>query len=116
LADAFNFGPGAFANRTVAVLVEEILRHWPGEWRDASDPAAPAEASRLNLATDKATYWLGWFSTWDFPEAVEQTLAWYYQRHLANNPAMLEFSRAQIELFGRAAQAKGLAWANTAPL
>ncbi|MFM8471748.1 MAG: CDP-glucose 4,6-dehydratase, partial [Limisphaerales bacterium] len=36
LADAFNFGPDARSNQPVAALVTELLRHWPGEWRDES--------------------------------------------------------------------------------
>ena len=36
LTSAFNFGPDRDANRTVAELVEEVLRHWPGRWEDKS--------------------------------------------------------------------------------
>ncbi|MBP9694352.1 MAG: hypothetical protein KBE16_06575 [Alphaproteobacteria bacterium] len=37
-AEAFNFGPSVLSNRSVSDLVEELLRHWPGEWRDFTDP------------------------------------------------------------------------------
>ncbi len=56
LASAFNFGPALASNRTVAELVLEVLKHWPGTWEDKSDPRAPHEATLLNLAIDKAAH------------------------------------------------------------
>jgi CDP-glucose 4,6-dehydratase len=76
-ASAFNFGPGHESNRTVAELVAEVLKHWPGRWEDMSDPKAVHEASLLQLATDKAHALLGWAPVWDFPMAIEQTVKWY---------------------------------------
>ncbi len=113
-ASAFNFGPGVQANQPVSELVKEILRHWPGEWRDVSDPQAPHEAQQLHLAIDKAAARLQWFPTWDFAEAVEQSVVWYHQRHAQKNPGMLRLTLGQIELFTRAAQARNLAWAKPA--
>jgi CDP-glucose 4,6-dehydratase len=77
LDSAFNFGPGHEANRTVADLVQEILKHWPGRWDDRSDPQAVHEAHLLHLATDKAFHLLRWQPVWRFAEAVEQTVRWY---------------------------------------
>lgn len=77
LCSAFNFGPGLDSNRTVGDLVEEVLKHWPGEWRDQTDHVAPHEASLLNLATDKAHHMLGWFSRWDFKLTIGATMDWY---------------------------------------
>ena len=113
-ASAFNFGPGVQANRPVSVLVQEILRHWPGDWRDISDPQAPHEAGQLNLAIDKAAARLQWFPTWDFAETVARSVAWYHQRHARKNPDLLEFTLGQIAAFTRAAQAKQLVWAVSA--
>ena len=45
LASGFNFGPTHEANRTVAELVGEVLKHWPGQWQDGSDPRAVHEAN-----------------------------------------------------------------------
>ena len=73
----FNFGPALPSNRTVAELVLEILKHWPGTWEDRSDPAAPHEAVKLNLATDKAFHLLQWEPRWDFEQTVRQTIEWY---------------------------------------
>ena len=114
LAGAFNFGPGVQANQPVSELVKEILRHWPGEWRDVSDPKAMHEARQLNLAIDKAAARLQWLPTWDFAEAVEHSVAWYHQRHAKKNPDLLQLTLGQIESFTRAAQAKNLSWAKPA--
>ncbi|MEI6493247.1 MAG: CDP-glucose 4,6-dehydratase [Verrucomicrobiota bacterium] len=89
-ASAFNFGPALDSNRTVADLVQEILKHRPGEWEDKSDPAAPHEAGKLNLATDKAFHHLGWQPRWDFRTTIEKTVAWY--RDAANCHKPEDFS------------------------
>ncbi len=77
LCSAFNFGPALSSNRTVAELVQEVIKHWPGQWEDRSDPHALHEATRLNLAVDKAHHVLGWQPVWDFAETVRQTVSWY---------------------------------------
>ncbi|HEY3855321.1 MAG TPA: CDP-glucose 4,6-dehydratase [Verrucomicrobiae bacterium] len=78
LTSAFNFGPNRDSNRTVAELVEEILKHWPGTWQDKTDPKAPHEAGLLQLSTDKAYALLRWFPIWSFSEAVGATVDWYH--------------------------------------
>ena len=77
LCSAFNFGPSLEANRTVGTLVSEVLKHWPGEWSDQSDPNAPHEASLLNLSIDKAHHMLGWGPRWGFETTIERTVNWY---------------------------------------
>jgi len=113
LADAFNFGPAARSNQPVSALVAEVLQHWPGEWRDESDPAAPHEANFLHLCTDRAARWLGWFPAADFGEAVRETVRWYRARHV-EGAEMRAFSRRQIADFTAVAAQRGLAWAQTA--
>lgn len=78
---AFNFGPGLPSNRTVAELVDEVLKHWPGGWEDKSDARAVHEAKLLNLATDKAYHLLGWKPAWSFEKTVAATVEWYRQAH-----------------------------------
>jgi CDP-glucose 4,6-dehydratase len=77
LAAAFNFGPGTGSEHTVLELVEEILKHWPGTWRDKMEQAAPREAMNLRLATDKALRLLGWSPTYDFQQTVKSAVEWY---------------------------------------
>ena len=114
-ATAFNFGPAIPANRSVKELVEEILRHWPGQWDDRSDPKAVHEASLLNLATDKAYHLLGWRSVWDFPTSIEQTVTWYRavsETNVGNAPGSraLVLTREQIERYQTDARTQGLPW------
>jgi len=70
LATAFNFGPHPAANRPVVDVVKEVLRHWPGQWSDHSDPAAVHEAGLLNLEIEKAQRLLGWQPVWDFATTI----------------------------------------------
>lgn len=106
VASAFNFGPAHESNRTVAELVQEVLKHWPGRWEDKSDPNAVHEAGLLQLSTDKANALLGWSPVWSFPTAVERTVQWYRepkQKH--------ELTTAQIADYSAQARQQGLPWA-----
>jgi CDP-glucose 4,6-dehydratase len=94
-ASAFNFGPTLASNRTVADLVEKIMQHWPGEWRDQSDPNAVHEAEKLNLTTDKAFHLLDWQPRWDFETTIEKTLQWYRSMHEGSDP--VDFTQRQIK-------------------
>lgn len=109
LRSAFNFGPSIASNRTVAELVDEILRHWPGAWKDVSNSSAQHEAGRLNLSTDKAFHLLKWAPAWDFSETVRRTIEWY--RMCADHPsAISSLTRAQIKDYMTDAEKNGLAW------
>ena len=116
LESAFNFGPGPGANRPVGELVTEFLKHWPGgKWDDLSGALGkqPHEASRLNLAIDKADMLLGWFPVWPFAETVRRTAAWYYRRAMSpgDHAAMLALSLEQLNDYTAAAAAKSAVWA-----
>ncbi len=110
LASAFNFGPSLSSNRTVAQLVEEFLRHWPGAWSDQSDPRAVHEAKLLNLATDKAFHLLDWRPAWNFEQTVEATAQWYRQAQKLESAELLAFTRQQIEAYQSAAARSDLPW------
>lgn len=111
---AFNFGPGHEANRTVAELVTEVVKHWPGRWEDGSDPRAPHEARWLGLATDKASTLLGWTPVWDFATGVAETLRWYRAVHEgpAGTTEVRTLTAAQIARYTAAAHSLGLPWAS----
>jgi len=96
-ASAFNFGPALEANRSVRELVEAALQHWPGTWRDESDPNAPHEAGRLHLQIDKAHHQLGWQPRWDFATTVARTVAWYCAVQEGANP--LDCCLADLEAY-----------------
>ncbi len=109
LASGFNFGPALSSNRTVADLVQEILKHWPGRWDDKSDPKAVHEAKLLNLATDKAYHFLNWSPVWSFSETIARTANWYLRADSAAND-IRQLTTGQIQAYTQAAQALGLRW------
>ncbi len=112
LASAFNFGPTHESNRTVRELVTEVLRHWPGQWVDQSDPQAVHEARLLQLSIDRASALLGWQPVWSFPEAVAQTIGWYRQaRRLRSATGVRQLTADQIRAYAGAARQAGLPWA-----
>ena len=108
LCSGFNFGPALTSNRTVAQLVDKLTQHLGGLWIDASDPSALHEASKLNLATDKAFHLLGWQPVWDFSETIAKTAHWYHAE--ATGQDAQELTRSQIDSYTAAASAKQLPW------
>lgn len=66
LYSPFNYGPLLTSDRTVAVFIQEILKHWPGEVVHKTIPGAPEEAGKLNVTMDKAYHLLGWQPRWTF--------------------------------------------------
>lgn len=112
LCSPFNFGPALSSNRTVAELVQEVIKHWPGRREDKSDPRAVHEAKLLNLATDKAHHFLGWAPVWSFAETIAQTVEWY--RRAAVSPAEIHaLTTAQIQTYAAAARAKHVMWSQS---
>ena len=109
LPSAFNFGPSLSSNRTVLELIEEILKHWPGDWDDLHDPQAVHEAGLLNLATDKAHHLLGWRSVWSFEESVLETVRWY--RSAGAGGDAIDLTSRQIQAYSERASALGVEWA-----
>lgn len=107
LASGYNFGPQLTSNRTVADLVQEILKHCPGQWDDHSDPNAQHEASKLNLSIDKAFHLLEWKPVWSFETTIEKTLEWY---KIAGKKDFIDFTRAQITSYVNDAAQCGVTW------
>lgn len=110
LASAFNFGPSHQSNRTVADLVLEILKSWPGEWLDRLDPKATHEATLLNLSTDKALHLLNWKPLWNFEQTVAETVDWYRAVFL-DETAVRERTRQQLATYEASARASRIDWA-----
>jgi CDP-glucose 4,6-dehydratase len=104
-------GPSIESNRTVAGLVQEILKHWPGSWEDKSDPTALHEASLLNLSTDKANHLLAWKPVWNFEKAIQATIGWYRTVSGSSEGRASEITSAQIIEYQNDAAASGLPWA-----
>jgi CDP-glucose 4,6-dehydratase len=107
---AFNFGPEKEANRSVAELVVEVLKSWPGKWDDKSDPRAVHEAKLLMLATAKAKKVLHWQPAWTFETAIARTVEWY--RGVNENSAAAEdLTLRQITEYENTARANKIVWA-----
>jgi CDP-glucose 4,6-dehydratase len=109
LDTAFNFGPNLTSNRSVADLVKEILKHWPGQWADSTASAAVHEATYLNLATDKAHHLLGWTPVWTFSETVAETVRWYRAFDLSDSN-IADMTRSQITAYVDQARRAELSW------
>ena len=107
--DAFNFGPHPASNQTVAYLVDELLKHWPGEWIDQHDTNAPHEAGLLKLNIEKADEVLAWQPVWNFADAVAQTAAWYRRANAGEDARQL--TQEQISQYQSDASQRGLKWA-----
>ncbi|PAY16609.1 CDP-glucose 4,6-dehydratase [Rhodopirellula sp. SM50] len=97
LQSCFNFGPGAESSRTVRDLVTESLRHWEGQWVDASERNAVHEAGLLGLTIEKARSVLQWQPTLDFSDSVRQTIEWYRSVH--EGAHAIDITRQQIQAF-----------------
>ncbi len=111
VCSAFNFGPELESNRTVADLVECLLKHTGGVWADVSKPEQPHEASSLNLAIDKAFHVLGWKPTWTFDTCVEQTASWYTAVCQGSDP--IEATDRCLRKYLDDATAMKQSWANS---
>jgi CDP-glucose 4,6-dehydratase len=78
-ADAFNFGPGADGNRTVASVLTALQAHWPAlRWHQTAAPQ-PHETTLLQLDSTKARRMLGWEPVWSIDEGLRATATWYRQ-------------------------------------
>lgn len=90
--EAYNFGPSNSSVKTVAQLVDGLVKQWgKGKWVDVSNPNAVHEASLLQLSIDKAAAHLDWHPRWGFDETLKRTVNWY---RLQANGATAEQLRA----------------------
>ena len=111
VGSTYNFGPNPESQQPVQQLVEELLKHWPGDWCNLAEDNPPPEAPRLSLSIDKAERELGWQPVWDWQTAVERTAAWYHARHVDNKTDLREYSLSQIIQHCDNAATAGRAWA-----
>ncbi|RRD71213.1 MULTISPECIES: CDP-glucose 4,6-dehydratase [unclassified Desulfovibrio] len=114
---AYNFGPAADVNNTVAEMVEALALHWPGfsSQMDTAGQAGMQECTLLKLCCDKALAHLGWKATLDFAETIRYTAEWYHCFHHGQGGKqpqnMLEFSLGQIAAYVNAARQRKQIWA-----
>ena len=109
---AYNFGPAADMDKTVAEVVDTLALHWPGFRNEMDRACAPEmkECTLLKLCCDKALACLGWKATLDFEECIRYTSEWYRAYYAPDRPDMLAFTLGQIAAYCVAAEARGLVW------
>lgn len=95
LSGAYNFGPSAGGNRTVAEVVKEVLACWPGSWKKTAERAAPHEAGLLQLDNRLARRELGWRPGWGFKKTIRETICWHLAEH-RREATPREMTEAQI--------------------
>jgi len=78
--EAFNFGPRAEQNRTVAQLLEGIGQHWGlgADGYRVVDNIPFHEAGLLKLNCDKALLHLQWEANLAYSEMIQMVGDWYY--------------------------------------
>jgi len=79
LAKAWNFGPDAGGDASVAEIAETTARLWGQGARVEHAPSTenPHEADLLRLDSTLARTELGWKPSWSLERALTQTVAWY---------------------------------------
>ncbi|MEO5882765.1 MAG: CDP-glucose 4,6-dehydratase [Caldimonas sp.] len=106
-AEAWNFGPDAAGQLSVAQVIVAFARQWPAVRCDVDRTPQPHEAGLLHLDCTKARERLGWRSVWDAATTLERTAAWYRRHHQQGEVG----SRADIERYVADARRAGLSWA-----
>ena len=116
--EAFNFGPAADVNATVAQVADALARHWPGFMASMNrcGEAGKKECTLLKLCCDKALAHLGWKAALRFDETVAFTAAWYHEYYSApgardDAAAMYAFTARQIAEYSALAAQRNLPWA-----
>ena len=113
---AYNFGPAADVNNTVAEVAEALARHWPGfeSCMNTAGQAEMKECTLLKLCCDKALAHLGWKATLTFEETIRYTAEWYHRFYKGEGgkqpQSMLDFSLGQIAAYMNAAEQRGQVW------
>jgi CDP-glucose 4,6-dehydratase len=109
--EAFNFGPDAHVDETVAELLTAMQARWPGvRWGvPAGFEQRGHEATLLKLSCDKALAHLDWHAVLRFTETVTFTVDWYRRWMEGSNDAYA-FSIQQIEKYSALARERALAW------
>ena len=109
--EAFNFGPDAHVNQTVAELLDAMAIRWPGvQWQVPKGcEQGGHEAKLLKLSCDKVLFHLKWRAVLQFPETVAFTVDWYRTWHDGQKD-IYSYTVGQIERYCQLAKARQEAW------
>ena len=110
--EAFNFGPDASVDLSVAQLIEAMAARWPQVRWHVPEPQHPQghEATLLKLSCDKALQHLRWRATLEARETVELTVDWYRHWH-ERAVDMPQLTQRQVERYCTLARERGMPWA-----
>jgi CDP-glucose 4,6-dehydratase len=106
-AGAWNFGPDASGELSVAQVIAAIAAHWPAVRHELESAAQPHEAALLQLDCTKARARLGWRPVWDAEVTFERTARWYRNQHASGAIG----SRDDLHRYVSDARVAQLAWA-----
>lgn len=109
-ATAWNFGPDAAGNQSVATVLNALKALWPAfEWQLDAHPQ-PHEATLLHLDSTLARQNLGWTPVMDLPACLHATAAWY-RAQMEDDRILTE---TQLQAYTAQAQEAGIGWAHGA--
>ena len=106
-AEAWNFGPDAAGQLSVAEVVARFARHWPAVRCEVDGGPQWHEAASLQLDCRKARTRLGWRPVWDADTTLERSARWYRRQHEHGELN----SRDDLHRYVADARRAGLAWA-----
>ena len=116
--EAFNFGPAADVNATVAQVADALALHWPGfsAEMDRNGQAGRKESTLLKLCCDKALAHLGWKASLGFDGTIALTASWYREYYSGQGgrdgaSGMFAFTVRQIAEYSAKAARRNLPWA-----
>ncbi|CAI8767287.1 CDP-glucose 4,6-dehydratase [Pseudomonas marginalis] len=106
VATAWNFGPAAQDNRTVAQVLCGLQTYWPELAWHTTATAQPHEANLLYLDCAQARSRLNWQPVWSLEEGLKMTADWY--RHQASTGQAITLE--QLTRYIDAASRAGCVW------
>ncbi len=110
--EAFNFGPDANVNQTVAELLDAMSNRWNKvSWSTPEGcEQSGHEANLLKLSCDKALFHLDWKAVLKFNETVEFTVDWYRNWYEQKDDTYT-YTVGQIEQYCNFAAQRNISWA-----
>ncbi len=106
VASAWNFGPAAQDNRTVAQVLAGLQQHWPElSWHTATTQQLH-EANLLYLDCAQARARLGWQPVWTLEQSLKMTADWYRHQSTTGQAS----TREQLARYISGAAQAGCVW------
>jgi len=109
--EAFNFGPDAGVNQTVAELLDAMALRWSGAKWCVPDGCQQGgkEATLLKLSCDKVLHHLSWQAVLQYSETVSFTVDWY-SNWFEKKQDIENYTNKQIEHYCQLAKERQMVW------